>query len=117
MVKVLILIDPPIAHISEHRFLNTDQRFVSICFMGILLISRLSLTHSLAYTTYMKANSLAAKNRYLIKDASGKSIIRNAATSTSIETGKGSDKYVTRCSRSGKPVVTKNPGLRKKQAS
>jgi hypothetical protein len=68
----------------------------------------------LAYTQYMKTNSLAARNRYLKKDHSGKSIIRNAATSTSIETGKGSDKYVTRCSHPGKLAVEKNPGSWKK---
>ena len=57
----------------------------------------------------MKTNSLAAKNRYLKKDRSGKAIIRNAATSTSIETGKDSDKYVTRCSHSEKLAVEKSP--------
>lgn len=62
----------------------------------------------------MKTNSLTAKNEYLKRDTSGKSIIRNAATSTSIETGKGSDRYVTRCSNSGKFVVGKNPAPRKK---
>lgn len=62
----------------------------------------------------MKTNSLAAKNEFLKKDISGKSIIRNAATSTSIETGKHSSKYVTRCSHSGKFAVAKNPGSQKK---
>lgn len=71
----------------------------------------------LVYTENMKSKSIAAKNHYLKKDRSGKSIIRNAATSTSIETGKSSDTYVTRFSHSGKLVVGKNPGPRKKQAS
>ena len=71
----------------------------------------------LAYTKHMKTNSLAAKNRYLSKDCSGKSIIRNAATSTSIETGTDADKYVTRCSHPEKLAAEKNPGPQKKQAS
>jgi hypothetical protein len=62
----------------------------------------------------MKTNSLAARNHYLKKDRSGKSIIRNAATSTSIESGKGSDKYATRCSHPEKLAAEKNPGSRKK---
>jgi len=62
----------------------------------------------------MKTNSLAAKNGYLKKDTSGRSVIRNAATSTSIETGKASGKYVTRCSNSGKFAVAKNPKSRRK---
>ena len=57
----------------------------------------------------MKAKSLAARNRYLKKDSSGKSIIRNVATSTSIETGKPSDEYVTRYSHSGTLTEAKNP--------
>jgi len=65
----------------------------------------------------MKRNSLAAKNRHLKKDTSGEMIIRNAATSTSIETGKGSDVYITRCSRSGKFVAKKKSTPRKKRAS
>ncbi len=65
----------------------------------------------------MKHNSLAAGNRHLKKDTSGKTIVRNAATSTSIETGKGSDVYITRCSRPGKTAVTRNPKSRKKRAS
>ena len=68
----------------------------------------------LAYTGPMKAKSLAANNRYLKKDSTGKSIIRNAATSTSIETGKRSDEYVTRCSHSGMLAVARNPEPRKK---
>jgi hypothetical protein len=67
-----------------------------------------------AYTESMKAKSLAAKNRYLKKDSSGKSVIRNAATSTSIETGKPSDKYVTRYSDSETLAEVKIPGPRKK---
>ena len=68
----------------------------------------------LAYTKHMKTNSLAAKNHYLSKDRSGKSIIRNAATSTSIETGKGADKYVTRCSHPEKLAAEKSPEPQKK---
>ena len=61
----------------------------------------------------MKHNSLAAGNRHLKKDTSGKTIIRNAATSTAIETGKDSDVYITRYSHSGKTAVTGNKKLRK----
>ena len=68
----------------------------------------------LAYTKPMKTRSLAATNRFLKKDSSGKSIIRNAATSTSIETGRHSDEYVTRCSHSGTLAEAKNPESRKK---
>lgn len=59
----------------------------------------------------MKTNSLAAKNELLKKDISGKSIIRNAATSTSIETGKHSGKYVTRYEQF---ALMKSPGSQKK---
>ena len=62
----------------------------------------------------MKSNSLSAKNEFLKKDISGKSIVRNAATSTSIETGKGSDSYVARCSNSGNFVEEKNSAPQKK---
>jgi hypothetical protein len=62
----------------------------------------------------METNSLATRNRHLKNDRSGKSIIRNAATSTSIETGKDSDKYVTRCSHPEKLAVEKSPGPQKK---
>ena len=62
----------------------------------------------------MNSKSLAANNAYLKKDSSGRSIIKNAATSTSIETGNHSDKYITRCSQSGRFVETKNPESRKK---
>lgn len=62
----------------------------------------------------MKTNSLTAKNEFLKKDISGKSIIRNAATSTSIETGKHSGNYVTRYSRSEQIPLTKSPKSQKK---
>jgi len=62
----------------------------------------------------MKTNSLTEKNEFLKKDTSGKSIIRNAATSTSVETGQGSNKYVTRCSNIRNFVVEKNPKSRRK---
>jgi hypothetical protein len=62
----------------------------------------------------MKTNSLAAKNEFLKKDTSGKSIIRNVATSTSIETGKQSGEYDSRCSHSGKFAVARNPKSQKK---
>jgi len=62
----------------------------------------------------MNTKSLAAKNSFLKKDTSGRSIIRNVATSTSIETGKQSGEYVTRCSHSGKFAVARNPKSQKK---
>ena len=62
----------------------------------------------------MNTKSLTANNIYLKKDISGRSIIRNAATSTSIETGKHSEKYITRCSRSGKSAVVKSLKSQKK---
>ena len=63
----------------------------------------------LAYNKTMKNKSLASQNRYLKQASSGNWIVRNAATSTSVETGKPSSKYVTRCSRSGKLAAAKNP--------
>ena len=56
----------------------------------------------------MKSKSLAASNRHLRKRTSKGAIVRNAATSTSVETGKPSSTYVKRHSQSGKIAQSNN---------
>ena len=65
----------------------------------------------------MKSKSLAASNRHLRKRTSWIAIVHNAATSTSVETGKPSSLYVKRHSQSEKTVQSNNPTHLKKEAS
>ena len=65
----------------------------------------------------MKSKSPATSNRHLRKRTSRSAIVHNAATPTSIETGKSSSIYVKRHSQSSKTAQSNTPTHLKKEAS